>query len=403
MMLLDGIKVLELAEWVAAPTASMILGDWGAEVIKIERPDGGDAIRGIAQTGTIPIAKDFNQLLELHNRNKKSIAVDITKDEGKEIIYKMAERADIFISNYRTNTLKRLGYDYETMSKINPKMIYLIVTGYGAKGPSKDLPALDETAFWTRAGIMGILGEPDTPPPVLRGAMGDLPTAMFAAGGVAAALYNREKTGVGQMLEVSLLHSGIWVVGEDLQTAIHCNRDIPRLSRREKTNALYNNYQTRDGRWVMFSMPQSDRYWPQFCKALGIEDNLEADPRFNTHRNREQNNKLLISILDDVIGKKTLTELRDKFIEAGLVWDVAQSLLEVISDPDVIENEYIVEYDHPTRGRVKGISAPVKFSKTHAQIRSAAPELGQHTEETLLSLGYTWSQIGELKDSKVIL
>lgn len=400
--LLDGIKVLELAEWVAAPTACMILGDWGAEVIKVERPDGGDAMRGIAQTGTIPVPEDFNQLLELHNRNKQSIAVDITKDEGREIIYKLVEKVDIFVSNYRVRTLKRLQYDYDTISRINPKIIYLMLTGYGTKGPSKDLPALDETAFWARAGIMGILGEPDTPPPVLRGALGDLPTAMFAAGGIAAALYNRERNGMGQMLEVSLLNSGVWVVGEDLQTAIHCDSDITRQSRKERINPLYNHYQTKDGRWIMFSMPQSDRYWPNFCKALGRED-LETDPRFNSHRNREQNSKLLISILDEAMGKKTVAELKSKFIEAGLVWDLAQSLAEVINDPDVVDNECLVEYDHPVRGRVKGIAVPVKFSKTPARIRSAAPELGQNTEEILLSLGYDWSQIGELKGSKVIL
>ena len=401
-MILDGIKVLELGEWVAAPAASMVLGDWGADVIKVERPDGGDAIRGVVQTGIAPTPEDFNQLWELNNRNKRSIAVDIRKDEGKKIIYKMVEKVDIFISSYRTSALKRLGYDYDTISRINSRIVYLIITGYGTKGPSKDLPGLDEVAYWARSGIMSILGEPDTPPPVLRGAFGDLPTAMFAAGGIALALYNRERTGMGQKLELSLLNSGIWVVGVDLQTAIHCNCDIPRVSRKEKINALYNRYQTKDGRWLVFSMPQSDRYWPNLCKALGRED-LETDPRFNTRENRQQNNRLLISILDDVICKKTITELKDRFTEAGLVWDLAQSLTEVANDPDVVGNEYIVEYDHPRRGRIKGIASPIKFSRTPAKIRSAAPELGQHTEEILVDLGYTWAKIEELKDKKVII
>jgi len=401
-VILDGIKVLELGEWVAAPAASMVLGDWGADVIKVERPDGGDAIRGVVQTGIAPTPEDFNQLWELNNRNKRSIAVDIRKDEGKKIIYKMVEKVDIFISSYRTSALKRLGYDYDTISRINSRIVYLIITGYGTKGPSKDLPGLDEVAYWARSGIMSILGEPDTPPPVLRGAFGDLPTAMFAAGGIALALYNRERTGMGQKLELSLLNSGIWVVGVDLQTAIHCNCDIPRVSRKEKINALYNSYQTKDGRWLVFSMPQSDRYWPNLCKALGRED-LETDPRFNTRENRQQNNRLLISILDDVICKKTITELKDRFTEAGLVWDLAQSLTEVANDPDVVRNEYIVEYDHPRRGRIKGIASPIKFSRTPAKIRSAAPELGQHTEEILVDLGYTWVKIEELKDKKVII
>jgi crotonobetainyl-CoA:carnitine CoA-transferase CaiB-like acyl-CoA transferase len=401
-MMLDGIRVIELAEWVAAPTASVVLGDFGADVIKIERLEGGDAMRGIGQTGTVPVPKDFNQLWELHNRNKRSVALDIKKEEGKEIVYKIAKNVDIFISNFRVPTLEKLGYDYSSISRINPGIIYLMVTGYGTRGPSKNWPGLDETAYWTRAGIMGLLGEPDAPPPVLRGAMGDLPTAIFAVAGIALALYHREKTGLGQQLEVSLLNSGIWAMGIDLQTTIHCKTEIPKVSRKEKINPLYNNYRTKDNRWIMFSMPQSDKYWPGFCEAIGRQD-LRVDPRFDTHQNREQNHKVLISILDEVIGEKSVAELRDKFIEAGLVWDVSQTMSEVVNDLDVLRNEYIIEYDHPTRGRIKGISSPIKFSETPAQIRSAAPELGQHTEEILQRLGYTWAQIVELKDKKIIL
>ncbi|MFC2013800.1 CaiB/BaiF CoA transferase family protein [Chloroflexota bacterium] len=290
---LSGVRVLELAEWIAAPSASMILADWGADVIKIENPQGGDAVRGLLHTDGVYTYADFNQHWEFLNRNKKSIGLDVRSEEGKAILYQLVERADVFVTNFRKLFLEKLGYSYETISKRNPKIVYLSITGYGHKGPSRDAPAMDETAYWARSGIMSLLGEPDTPPPALRGAMGDLPTGMFAAGGVALALYNRERTGEGQEIEVSLLGSGIWTAGFDLQTVLYYEYDYPRESRKEKLNPLYNSYGTKDNRWIMFSMPQSDRYWPHMCKALGI-GNLETDPRFSTLEMREQNNATLI-------------------------------------------------------------------------------------------------------------
>ena len=166
-------------------------------------------------------------------------------------------------------------------------------------------------------------------------------------------------------------------------------------------NPLFNSYQTKDKRWIMLAMPQSDLYWPRFCQAIGRTD-LEADPRFNSHERRLENSKLLTSILDEVMATRTLTELAEKFSEADLVWSPAQTLTEVANDPNMIRNEYVVEYQHPSRGKVRGISSPVKLSEKPASIRGPAPELGQHTEEILLELGYNWGQIQRLKDNNVI-
>jgi len=260
---------------------------------------------------------------------------------------------------------------------------------------------MDETAYWASSGIMSILGEPDSPPPMLHGAIGDLTTGMFAAGGVALALYHRERTGKGQRVDLSLLGSGAWTVAFDLQTALYYNYDSPRESRKDKINPLFNSYETKDKRWIMLAMPQSDLYWSRFCQAIGRTD-LEADPRFNTHETRLENSKLLISILDEVIAAKSLAELAEKFREADLVWSPAQTLTEVANDPNMIRNEYIVEYEHPSRGKVRGISSPVKLSQKPAGIRCPAPEFGQHTEEILLELGYNWDQIQRLKDNNVI-
>lgn len=402
MMILSGIKVLELAVWVAAPSASMILADWGAEVIKIENPKGGDAVRGLTHTSGVYMEPGFNQLWELLNRNKKSIALNIKNERAREIIYKLVKNADVFTTNYRQQTLQKLGYDYETISRVNPRIIYASVTGYGLNGPSKGLPGMDETAYWARSGIMSVLGEPDSPPPPLHGALGDLPTGMFLAGGIAAALFRREKTGIGQEIEASLLSAGIWTAGIDVQTAIHYHTDAPRESRKEKLNALYNSYQTKEGRWIMLAMPQSDIYWPNFCRAIDRED-LVTDPRFNSSVTREKNKKLLISLLDEIIGDMTLPELKERFDKADIVWSLVQTMTEVVADPDAIANGYIIEYDHPGRGKIKGISTPIQFRTTPASVRTSAPELGQHTEEVLLELGYTWTRIGELKEKGVIL
>ena len=401
-MALSGMRVLELGVWAAAPSAGAALGDWGAEVIKIENPDGGDPCRGILRTGGVFLEADFNQQWELLNHNKRSLALDITKDRGRKVVYKIVKRTDVFISNLRPGTLARLAYDYDTLSNINPHLIYCLISGYGTAGPGKDWPAMDETAYWASSGIMSILGEPDSPPPMLHGAIGDLTTGMFAAGGVALALYHRERTGKGQRVDLSLLGSAAWTVAFDLQTALYYNYDSPRESRKDKINPLFNSYQTKDKRWVMLAMPQSDLYWSRFCQAIGRTD-LEADPRFNTHERRQENSKLLISILDQVIATKNLAELTEKFSQADLIWSPAQTLTEVANDPNMISNQYLVEYEHPSRGKVRGISSPVKLSEKRPRIRAPAPELGQHTEEILLELGYNWDQIKRLKDGKVIL
>ena len=400
-MPLEGIKVLEMSAYVVGPATSVILGDLGAEVVKVEPPDGGDPFREILKTGIAPPA-DFNYLYEFFNRNKKSITVDAKTDRGKEIIYKLVEGSDIFISNYRPSAIEKLAIDYETLSRINPKLIYAHITGYGPKGPGRDWPAFDETAFWARSGIMGILGEPDIPCCPPRGAIGDLTTALGVFGSIMLALYHRERTGVGQKVDSFLLSSGAWVVGWDLQTSLYTGHDVLRQSRKNRANPLHNTYLTKDGRWMQFSMAQTERYWPILCRALDRED-LLGDSRFSSHEKRCQNSELLISIIDGIMATKNLDEVKGRFYEEGLVWAPAQTLTEVINDPQLVANEVFIEYDHPSVGRFRGIDSPIKLSRCTNKAKAPAPELGQHTEEVLLELGYAPNQIEELKRQKVII
>jgi len=398
-MALSGIKVVEVSTWAAGPSCGMWLAENGADVVRVE-PIEGDPVRGIMQSGVIPVT-DFNWMFELWNRSKRCIAIDLRQESGQDIVHELVKKADVFLANLRPGTLKRAGLDYETLSELNPRLIYANITGYGRKGPGVEWPAFDETAFWARSGIMATMGEPDAPAVPLRGAMGDHTTGIFALGGIALALYVREKTGRGQRVDLSLLGNGMWVAGVDIQGALVYGMEVGRFSRKTMGNALYNTYQSKDGKWFQLQMLQTDRYWPGVCKAVGRED-LEHDPRFDSHQKRVDNNVELIETLDEELAKKDRDEWGPLFDQNGVVWGPAHSPMEVINDPCVLENDYIVEYEHFSHGKVKGIRCPVQLSENPTRTPSGAAEYGQHTEEVLLEMGYSWDDISKLKDDKVI-
>ncbi len=400
-MLLSNIKVVDFTTWAFAPSACAILGDWGAEVIKIETPDGGDPARGTAGISNLPLT-DIRFLWELDNRNKRSAAINLKTKQGKDIVQRMVRDCDVFVSNIRADPLQRLGLDYDALSKTNPKLIYAHASGYGGKGMERERAGYDYAAFWARSGIMDIVGEPGSIPPQQPSGFGDHTSSIALACGIVLALYNRERFGIGQKVEVSLFGTALWCSSISLLTAIYSGKAPPKPSRKERINPLYNSYQVRDGRWIMLVCMQSDRYWPAFCRVLGREE-LKDDPRFNTHSKRMENNKALISILDEALLNKTTEEWGRLFDENGILWAPAQSFWETAHDPQALDNEFIVDQNHPTYGTIKTVASPIKFSKTPAMIRSPAPELGQHTEEILLELGYTWEDITAFKKAGAIL
>jgi len=398
---LDGIKVVELSTWFAGPTCGMWLGEHGADVVRVE-PMEGDPLRGIMGSGALPaeLANTYNWMWEMANRSKKCIALDLKQDESRKIMHEMIKKADVFLANLRPATLKRAEMDYETLSKINPRIIYCNITGYGSKGPGADWPAFDETAFWTRSGIMSTMGEPGTPAVPLRGAMGDNTTGMFALGGIALALYAREKTGKGQLLECSLYGNGMWVAGLDIQGALVYNMEMGRQSRYTQGNPLYNTYKGNDEKWFMLQMLQTERFWPGVCKALGRDDLLAKYPN---HVALVKNSVEIIKILDGLFAQQPRSYWAPRFDENDLIWAPAQNPVEVINDPVALENEYIIEYEHFSYGKLKGIRCPIQLKGTPERTPTGAPEFGQHTEEVLLDMGYTWEQIGEFKEKKVII
>ena len=397
---LDGIKVVELSTWFAGPTCGMWLGEHGADVVRVE-PITGDPVRGVLSTGVLPaeLSNTYNWLWEMTNRSKRAIALDLSQLESRKIMHDLVKEADVFLSNVRPKTLNGSEMDYETLSKINPRLVVCNITGYGSKGPGVDWPGFDETAFWTRPGIMATMGEPGTPAVPLRGAMGDHTTGVFALGGIALALFAREKTGKGQLVECSLYGSGLWVAGVDIQGALVYNQELGRHSRYTQGNPLYNTYQAKDEKWFMLQMLQTDRFWSGVCKALGRNDLLEKYP---DHAAIVKNNTDIIKALDQEFAKQPRSYWGPRFDENNLVWAPSLTPLEVINDPVALENEYIVEYEHFSYGKLKGIRCPIQMKGTPERTPFGAPEFGQNTEGVLLELGYTWEQITELKDKQVI-
>jgi crotonobetainyl-CoA:carnitine CoA-transferase CaiB-like acyl-CoA transferase len=328
---LQGIKVVELGHWVAVPCACAILSDWGAEVIKIEDPGVGDSLRGIKSIEGIPMQGPIVPVFEVLNRGKRGLGVNLRIEQGRQIVYRMVEQCDVFVSNFQSRVLDRLHMDYETLIQRNPKLIYATLTGYGEKGNDSEKPGYDYTAFWSRGGLMSKLGAPAGVPPSHRPGIGDSITSMCITSGILGALLARERTGKGQKVAFSLYQTAVWAINQDIQVALYKKEEIPNIDRLKVTNPIWNSYQTSDGRWMQLAMMQSERYWPEFCRAIG-QPELQNDPRFNSDENRQKNNELLISIITEVFAGKTLREWIDILDSHGLVSSMAQTISEITND-----------------------------------------------------------------------
>ena len=399
---LEGVKIVELAIWAAGPAGGGIMADWGAEVIKIEDPEGGDPFRGFLSLGVGAVsASAINGSFDSDNRNKKSVAIDVRTKEGQEIAYRLMKDADVFLTNFRPAAIERYGMSYAKLKALNPRLVYVWVTGYGPVGPEKDRAAFDYAGFWARSGIMATIGEPDAPPPGQRPGMGDHTTSIAVVAATTGALFARERTGVGQEVWVSLYRTGLWVDSMDVQTALLNRQNVPRLSRTQMGNPLFNAYRAKDDKWFQLVNLQSDRHWPGFCKAVGRPD-LIADPRFSDAAARRENGPALIAIMDEALATKTRAEWATLLDAEEVFWAPIQTVEDVIHDPQARANGSFVEVDHPTGQRIEMIATPIDFRSTPAQTLTAAPEVGQHTEEILLAAGYSWDDLARLREQGVI-
>ena len=341
-----------------------------------------------------------NMQFELLNRDKKGLALDLKKEAGTAVVHQMVKNSDVFIANYEVSALKKLHLDYATLSRINPSLIYAVVTGYGTFGPDKDERGFDFTAGWARSGTQALMAEPGGAPPAQRSGMYDRTTGMHAVAGICAALFNREKTGKGQEIELSLYHVGVYTIGTDIQNALN---DLPCMPNdRHRGSPLWNSYRAGDDRWFQFAMLQSDLHWAGLCRAMGRPD-LENDPHFNTLQKRNENNVELIRIMDEVFATKPRKDWEKPFRQNGVIYGRIETPTEVVNDPQAHANGFFTEIDHPTTGRMKYVTMPVDFRQNPATVRVAAPQVGQHNEEILLSLGHSWEDISKLKEQGVIL
>lgn len=402
--ILEGIRVIDMGHVVAVPAAGAMMGDWGAEVIKVE-PLFGDMARWRKRYNGVDKVLRFaggevDWVIQLHNRNKKGLAIDLKKEPGRDILYKLVQKADVFMSNYELSSLKRLQADYATLSQFNPQIIYGVLTGYGTTGPDKHERGFDYSAAWARSGMQYLIGEPGSAPPPQRGGMMDRVAGSHIVAGILAALLHRDRTGKGQELEFSLYHSAVWTLAGDIQAAA-VGLPLAKFDRTRALNPLLNSYRTKDDRWFQLTMALVDTEWPNLCRAIARPE-LEHDPRFTNTEAREQHREALIRILDEVFASKNMDEWETCFREHHCIYGRVQSPMEVCTDPQALANGFFSTLHHPA-GEMQLVTTPITFRQNPASLRSPAPEVGQHTQEILLDLGYRQEDIAQLKQQEVIL
>ncbi|HDL89755.1 MAG TPA: CoA transferase [Thermodesulforhabdus norvegica] len=392
---LAGVKVLDLSRVLAGPYCSMMLGDLGADVIKVERPKVGDETR---EWGP-PEAGGESAYYLCVNRNKRSITVDLKSPEGQEIIRRLAKRSDIVLENYKVGTLQRFGLGYEDLKRVNPSIIYCSITGFGQNGPYKDRPGYD-FIIQGMGGIMSITGEPDGPPMKVGVAIVDITAGLFACSAILAALYHREKTGKGQYIDIALLDAMVaWLANVGSNYLV--SGEIPKRYGNAHPNIVpYEPFKTKDGTYINIGVG-NDRQWKKFCEIAGLE-HLADDPRFATNPQRVIHRKELIPIIAEKMLERTadewLSELEKNKIPCGPI----NTLDRVFSDPQVLARQMVVEVPHPTASSVKLVASPMKLSETPCTVERHPPLLGEHTDEVLKEIGYSDDDIRQLREKGVI-
>jgi crotonobetainyl-CoA:carnitine CoA-transferase CaiB-like acyl-CoA transferase len=397
---LSGVRVVEITMFQQGPVAGMRLGDLGAEVIKIEAP-GGDPARGFMRMiGAMAGLEGRNYYFEHCNRNKRGMVLDLKKPQGMEIFFKLIEGADVFLNNMSIGAPIKMGIGPEALLAKNPRLIYAQASGWGRRGPDAQEYSFDYTGI-ARSGLMMCGGEPGSPPTQMLPGIGDEMGGLVCAWGVCAALFARERTGQGQVVDTSLMGSVIANLGLLMAAPATLGQEFPRARRDSAGNPIYSHYCCGDGKWLAMAHLQPERYWPLVLKALELTE-LENDPRFAKFGERSRNAKELIAIFDQRFAMRPRAEWLERLSQAGCIATPVQSPLEVASDPQANANNYFVQTEHPELGPAKMVGFPWDFSQTPAACRRPAPEYGQHTQEILSELGYGEEQISSLREQGVL-
>ncbi len=395
---MTGVKVVELGVWVAGPAAAGILADWGADVVKIE-PPGGDPARLFRQMlgGDLPT----NPVFELDNRSKRSIAVDLSQDAGRRVADRLIAGADVFVTNIRPAALERLGLDPDSLRRRHPRLVYAIITGYGLNGPEADRPAFDIAAFWARGGVAASLTPPGRELPFQRGGMGDHSAGMSAAAAISAALFNRERTGRGDVVSTSLLRQGAYTMGFDVNVALMWGLPIHIGTRDSAASPTLNNYSAGDGRRFWIVGLEGDRHWPPLARVVGRAEWL-TDERFATASSRRRNSRELTAMLDEIFAGRPLAEWAEVFAtEPDFFWAPVQTIEELIGDPQFAAAGGLVEVPDET-GTLTMVATPADFRDHPANPRFRAPQVGEHSAGVLSELGYPPEEIEALLRARVV-
>ncbi len=395
---MKGIRILEVAEHTFVPAASAVLSDWGAEVIKVEHAVRGDAMRALARTGVIDLSKGVHVILEHSNRGKKSIGLDLQTPEGLEVLHALVKTSDVFLTNKLPHVLEKLQIGVEALRAHNPKLIYARGTAFGPKGPDAARGGYDMTSFWCRAGSAasctpaGLPGVIPQPGP----AYGDSIGGMTIAGGIAAALLKRERTGEPSVVDVSLLSTGAWAMAAGVAMSLQTGEPwaMP-TGAGGPGNALVGLYPTQDKRWISMVMLQGHPFWEDFCKHLGRED-LVSDERFDTPEKFMSNAAAARAEIGAEMSKRTLAEWTERFATLRGPWAPVQNTLEVAADPQVRANGYIQSTETREGVRFELAASPVQFDEAPTET-ARSPEFNEHGDEILEELGYDWDAILALK------
>ncbi|HJM75171.1 MAG TPA: CoA transferase [Dehalococcoidia bacterium] len=392
---LSGIRVVEVSNWLAAPSAAALMADLGADVVKIEPPSG-DAFRHFNMR-SVGYDYDFatNPAFELDNRGKQSIVVALDRPGGPELVKRLAADADIFITNLVQHRRERYGLTVENVHAVNDGLVYVSFSGYGTDGPDADRAGFDYAAFWARSGIMGLMGEPPSSPPICRPGQGDQATALNLLASTLAALRLRDQTGEGQVVDVTLLGTGMWTIGPDLSAVLQAHQQPPRHQRTQPANPIWNPYQCSDGRWLLLVMPQPDRYWPAFCEMVE-RPAWVSDPRYDTLERRAEHSEELTKEIDAIFASAELEAWAQRLDAAGVIWAPVVELPEVVDDPTVRSLGSFVEIEHPQFGSYETLATPFNIRGVDISPRGPAPGLGEHTQSVLEALGLDSEELAEL-------
>jgi crotonobetainyl-CoA:carnitine CoA-transferase CaiB-like acyl-CoA transferase len=396
---LQGVRVIEVADWGFVPSAATVLGDWGAEVVKVEHPRFGDPIRGLITGGLIPGASGRNFLVEHLLRNKRSVGIDLGTPDGRALLDRLLEKADVLVTSFLDDARERLQLTWDDVRKVNPRLIYARGQGQGRRGPDARRGGYDAVSFWARGGVGDRLSSPGKPPLQQRPAFGDFIGGMALAGGVAAALFQRERTGQGIEVDVSLLGTAIWVLSPDITATYLYGRMLPQAGEMPSApNPLVGTYFCKDGKGLVLMMLQAERFWPIFTASVARPDIME---RFPTAEARFANADALRAELAAFFATRPRAEWEEMLRASECIWGPFQTPADLADDPQVRANGFLLQGD-TADGSVTLCANPVQFSGEPPAVRSTACDAGAHTEEVLLEHGCSWDDIARWKEAKVI-